>query len=167
MLVKWWVKRAKTLQLEYFHLAFLLRMPKISVDFLIYKGLKGRSSGALIYLHRIKQGALTEFLLCYSIKHNFRNPIEAIMKNTAFCSERTHTDIKGNTNYFKHYTSANIFHIFSMRDHSFRDIETARVEITISLTRKPDLKLCTILPGVLFFNCILFVFNFRCILKSG
>lgn len=125
--------------MEYFHLAFLLRTPKTSVDFLIYKGLQGRSSDALIYLHRRKKSELTEFFLCYFIKHHFRNHNEAIMKNTAFFSERTHTDIKGNMNYFKCYTSANIFHIFSMRDHSSRDVESARAQITISLTRKPDL----------------------------
>lgn len=136
MLVTWW---AKALQLEYFNLAFLLQMPKTSVDFLIYKGLKGRSSNALIYLHRRKQGPLTEFLLCYSIKHHFRNHKEAIAKNTAFFSERTHTDIKGNMNYFKCYTSANIFQIFRMEDYSSRDIESVRAEITISLARKPDL----------------------------
>lgn len=88
------------------------------------------------------------------------------MKNTAFSSERTHTDIKDYTNYFKCYTSANIFHIFSMRDHSSRDVESARVEITISLTRKPDLNYsqCCL---AFFFNCFLFGFNFTYILKSG
>lgn len=113
-------------------------MPKTSVDFLIYKALEGRSSDAVIHSHRRKQGALTEFLFCYSIKHHFRNHNKAIVKNTAFFSERTHTHIKGNTNYFKCYTSANIFQIFSTRDHSSRDVESVRAEITISLRRKPD-----------------------------
>lgn len=149
----------QTLQLECFHLAFLLRTPKTSADFLIYKGLQGRSSDALIYLHRRKQSALTVFLLCYSIKHHFRNHNEAIMKNTAFFSKRTHTDIKGNTNHFMCYISANIFHIFSMRDHSSRDVESARAQITISLTRKPDLnyaKCCWGFVLQLFFACFQF-----------
>lgn len=149
---------------EYFHLAFLLWMPKISVDFLIYKGLEGRSSDALIYLHRRKQGALMDLSLCYSIKHNFRNHNEAIVKNTAFFSERTHTDIKGNMNYFKCYTSANIFQIFSMRDHSSRDVVSQGRDYYFS-DKKTRSKLCTMLPGVLFSNW--FFANFRYILKSG
>lgn len=94
--------------------------------------------------------------LCYSIKHHFRNHNEAIVKNTAFFSERTHTDIKGNMNYFKCYTSANIFQIFSMRDHSSRDVVSQGRDYYFS-DKKTRSKLCTMLPGVLFSNCFLLI----------
>lgn len=152
---------------EYFHLAFLLRMPKTSVDFLIYKGLQGRSSDALIYLHRRKQSALTEFFLCYFIKHHFRNHNEAIMKNTAFFSERTHTDIKGNMYYFKCYTSANIFHIFSVKRPLLQRYRVSQCTDYYFSDKETKSKLSTMLLGVLFFSCFLFVFSFRYILKSG
>jgi len=103
-------------------------MPKTSVDFLIYKRLQGRSFDAIICLTRKEQSALTGFLLCYPIKHHFRNNNETIIKNPAFFSWKTHTDIKGNMNYFKHSASANTLHIFSMKDYCFsRDFESSSV----------------------------------------
>lgn len=124
---------------------FFSTMPKTSVDFLIYKGLQGRSFDAVTCLHWRGQSALTGFLFCYSIKHHFRNHDETIIKNPAFFSGKTHTDIKDNMNYFKCYTSANILHIFSTEDHCFsRDRVSQcplkqRAQIATSLTRKPDL----------------------------
>lgn len=133
-------------------------MPKTSLDFLIYKGLQHRSFDALTCLHRRGQSALTGFLLCCFIKHHFRNHDETITKNPNVFSGKTHTDIKGKMNYFKHYTSANILHILSVKDHSSRDLVRQcplkqRAQIATSLTRKADLHNAYWYLGFCFFGC--------------
>lgn len=63
---------------------------KLQLIFWSNKALEGRSSDAVIHSHRRKQGALTEFLFCYSIKHHFRNHNKAIVKLSSV-REHTHT----------------------------------------------------------------------------